>query len=107
MKFHADEHVAEAVVLGLRRRRFDVTTTAEVKLRGASDEEQLAHCYGENRVIVTHDADMIRLAAAGSSHAGIVYCHNRKYKVGELLLKLLALTGRVSDEEMKGRVEFL
>ena len=107
MKFHTDEHVAEAVTLGLRRRGFDVSTTPDAELLGVSDEEQLAHCLREERVMVSHDADMLRLAAAGATHCGIAYCHNQRYKTGELILRLLALVGRVSAAEMKNRVEFL
>jgi hypothetical protein len=57
--------------------------------------------------MVSHDPDIIRLAAAGISHAGIAYCHNQKYKPGELLMRLLMLSGRVSAEDMQNRVEFL
>jgi predicted nuclease of predicted toxin-antitoxin system len=65
MKFHADENVPEAVVLGLRRHGFDITTSADAKILGSTDEEQLAYCLREKRVIVSHDEDMLRLAAGG------------------------------------------
>lgn len=107
MKFHTDENVAEAVALGLRRRGFDVSTTVETGLRGASDEQQLAHAVAESRVIITHDADMLRLAAGGAPHAGVAYCHVQKYKPGQLLQRILALAGRVPADEMPGRIEFL
>jgi hypothetical protein len=57
--------------------------------------------------MVTHDTDMLRLAASGLSHAGGAYSRNQKYKTGELISKLLALAKRVSDDEIRGRVEFL
>jgi len=107
MKFHTDEHVSEAVALGLRRRGFNVTTTPQSGLLGVSDEEQLAHCRSEERVMVSHDADMLRLATSGVTHNGIAYCHNQRYKTGQLIRKLLALASRVSTAEMKNRIEFL
>lgn len=107
MKFHTDENVSETVALGLERRGFDVSTTPGAGLRGVSDEDQLAYCLREERVMVSHDADMLRLAAAGASHAGIAYCHNQRYKAGELIPKLLALAGRASPAEMRNRIEFL
>lgn len=107
MKFHTDEHVSEAVALGLRRRGFDVSTTPQAGLLGTTDEAQLAYCQREERVMVSHDADMLRLAAAGMMHAGIAYCHNQRYKSGKLILRLLTLAGRVSSDEMKNRIEFL
>ncbi|MDB5330177.1 MAG: hypothetical protein JWP03_1328 [Phycisphaerales bacterium] len=107
MRFHTDENVSEAVALGLRRRGFDVTTTKEAGLRGVTDEDQLAYALRESRVMISHDADMLRLASAGAPHAGLTYCHGQKYKVGQLLLKLLALAGRLPPQAMQGRVEFL
>jgi hypothetical protein len=37
VRFHLDEHVPPAIAEGLRRRRIDVTTTADAGLRGADD----------------------------------------------------------------------
>ena len=37
IKFYVDEHVATAVVKGLRQRGADVLTVLEAGLRGASD----------------------------------------------------------------------
>jgi len=107
MTFHTDEHVSEAVAQGLRRRGIDVTTTPQAGLLGTEDLEQLAFCRRENRVMVSHDTDMLRLAAAGVTHAGIAYCHNQKYKAGGLISRLLALSRRVPAEQMQNRVEFL
>ena len=42
IKFYVDEHVATAVVKGLRQRGADVLTVLEAGLRSASDEEHLA-----------------------------------------------------------------
>jgi len=102
-----DEHVPEVVSLGLRRRGIDVTTTVEAGLRGTSDEEQLSFALRESRVMVSHDPDMLRLASHGAQHAGIAYCHGQKYKVGQLVLKLLALANRIGSDSMNGRIEFL
>jgi predicted nuclease of predicted toxin-antitoxin system len=107
MKFHTDENVSDAVALGLARRGFDITTTTGAQLRGVSDEEQLAHCLKEQRVLVTHDADLLRLAASGTSHAGIAYCHIRQHKPGTLIQKLLALGAATTGDKMKNRIEFL
>lgn len=106
MKFHTDEHIAEAVALGLRRRGIDVTTTPQARLLGAADDVQLAYARSEGRVIVSHDPDMLRLAAAGTPHAGIAYCPHQKYNVGELISKLLMLAKRIETEKMINRVEF-
>jgi len=107
MRFHTDEHVPFAVVLGLRRRGLDVTTTPDAGLLGAPDEDQLGYCRREGRVMVSHDPDMLRLAAEGAAHAGIAHCHAQKYKTGQLIQRLLLLSSRVSASEMSNRIEFL
>lgn len=107
MTFHTDDNVAEAVALGLRRRGFDVTTTPEAGLRGASDEAQLAYCLVQGRVMISHDADMLRLASSGTPHAGVAYARNQRYPVGDLVRRLLALASRLTAGEMRNRVEFL
>ena len=61
IRFHLDESVAVAVAQGLRRRGVEVTTTSEAGLTSADDESQLAFALRERRVLVTQDADFIRL----------------------------------------------
>ena len=45
IRFHLDENVDGAIAEGLRRRSIDVTTTPDVGLIGASDEEQVAFAH--------------------------------------------------------------
>ena len=73
-----DEHVARAVVIGLRRRGVDVLTVPEAGTLGASDAEQLQRASDEERVIFTQDDDFLRLEAAGTDHAGIVYASQER-----------------------------
>ena len=79
-----DEHVARAVVLGLRQRGIDVMTVSEASLLGATDEEQLAFSRKEGRVFFTRDDDFLRLHASGLPHAGIVYT-SRRVSIGEMI----------------------
>ena len=39
IRYHLDEHMDNAVAVGLRRRGIDVTTTVEAGLMRASDQE--------------------------------------------------------------------
>lgn len=57
IKFYTDEHVAKAVVAGLRRRGVDVLTAPEAGLHPAADEEHLELAVQQGRVIFTQDAD--------------------------------------------------
>ncbi|MGH9673690.1 MAG: DUF5615 family PIN-like protein [Bryobacteraceae bacterium] len=59
--FHLDEHIPASIAAALRRRGIDVTTSAESGLLGANDAAQLSFAASAGRVLVTHDADFLRL----------------------------------------------
>jgi hypothetical protein len=107
IRFHLDEHVPAAVAVGLRRKGIDVTAPHEVGLTGALDPDHLNFARAEGRVIVTHDPDFTRLHAQGVSHAGIAYCHQEKYTVGELIGVLVVVHGVLTAEEMIDTLEYL
>ena len=107
VRFHLDEQVDVAIARALRRHGVDVTTTVEVGLRTASDEEQLSYARHEQRVLVTHDADFLRLAAAGSDHARIAFCPRIGRSIGEIIRSLLLIHEVLRPEEIERRVEYL
>ncbi len=71
------------------------------------DAAQLAYALKEGRVIVTHDADFLRMDARGVEHAGIAYCHRSAHSVGEIIRTLMLICEVLEPEELKGRVEYL
>ncbi len=77
IRYYTDEHVARAVVNGLRQRGIDVLSVVEAAMLGAEDEAHLVFGLAEQRVIFTQDADFLRLAAADKQHAGVVYTPQR------------------------------
>ena len=62
IRFHFDEHMDPDIAAALRRHGIDATTTIEAGLRTASDDSQLEYARAQRRVIVTDDADFLRLA---------------------------------------------
>ena len=107
IRFHLDESVTTLVGRLLRQRGIDVTLPADVTLVGASDEAHLDFARENGRVLVTHDADFLRLDQGESGHAGIVYCHQSKYVVAELLQMLLLVHAVYDENDMRGRVEYV
>ena len=103
IRFHLDENCSQAIAEELRRRDVDVTTTPEVGLLGALDEEQVAYCRVEGRVVFSYDEDMLRLAAAGVEHAGIACCQQRKRGIGDVVGRLYSSGSGLSPMRWLGR----
>lgn len=102
MKFYIDENVDPAVATGLRLRGIDAIATQEAGLKGSSDEQQIAFASVESRVIVTHDADLLRMDRRGVAHAGVVYVGANRNSLGHIIHKLVLLHETVSA---KGHAE--
>ena len=107
IRFHLDEDCHRAIAEGLRRRGIDVTTTPEIGLLSASDEEQAAQGRDTGRGIFTQDRDFLRLHAAGIPHAGIAYCHQQALSLGEIIAGLVLLWDHYEPEELRNRLEYL
>ena len=106
IKFYMDEHIPKAVTEGLRRRGVDVLTAQEAGMLGASDQDHLALAVKEKRVLLTRDADFLRMHATGERNHGIVFVpHN--VQVGSILRGLMVLFDVLTAEDMIGHVEFL
>ncbi len=69
LKFYLDEHVPSAITKGLQRRGVDALSAQNAGMLGASDEQHLALARGQQRVVVTQDADFLRLHEQGIEHA--------------------------------------
>lgn len=84
-----------------------MTTTVESGLRTHDDAAHLEFARASQRVIVTHDADFLRLASGTADHWGIAYCHRTSRSVGEIIRGLILMYEALTWDEMRGRVEFL
>ncbi len=107
IRFHLDECCDPVIADGLRRRRIDVTTSQEMGLLKAEDERQAAYGLAQNRVILTHDADFLRLQAADVPHAGIAFCRKDTLSIGEVIKRLVLIWEIYGPEEMVNRVEYI
>ncbi len=107
IRFHLDENCHPAIAGGLRRRGVDVTTTPDVGLVHASDDQQIAYALPLKRVIFTQDRDFLRLHAAGVPHPGIAYCDKDTKSIGAIITMLIVIWEVYEPEEMANRVEFI
>jgi predicted nuclease of predicted toxin-antitoxin system len=107
VRFHLDESVSNAIAYGLRRRGIDVTTTPELGLISASDDEQLAFALAQSRVLVTHNDDFVVLHRQGKPHAGIAYCGPQRRSLGDMIRILTLIWDVLAPAEMVNYIEFL
>jgi hypothetical protein len=107
LRFHLDESCDPRIAVALRLRGIDVTTANETQLLGATDESHLDFARQDRRAIMTHDADFLRLHAAGLEHTGIIYCHPRSRPLGEIIRLLVLLWELAEPAEMRQHVEYL
>src|SRR5438876_559794 len=107
IRFHLDESVSGALATALRQRHIDVTTPADAGLLGAADEKHLEFARSEQRVLVTHDDDFLRLHQQGISHCGIAYCHQQKRSLAKILNTLVLMVHCLGPADMQDKVEYL
>ncbi len=107
IRYQLDEHVGNAVAIGVRKLEIDIVTAAEIGLRGRPDIEVMSYARLNARVVVTNDRDYLIFDAAGVSHAGIVFWNQEFRTMGELIATLELIHGVYSSEDMVGRVEFV
>ena len=106
IRYYTDEHVAKAVIRGLRQRGVDVLTTPEANKSNAADEEHLQFALSEGRVIFTQDDDFLKLASSGQVHAGIVYTPQH-IPTGRIIQRLMLIYQVLEAEKMVGNIEYL
>ena len=107
IRFHLDENVDPVVAVALRQYGVDVTTAVDAGLRTKSDLEQLEFARQEERVVVTHDRDFLRMASADHEHFGIAYCQIGSRTVGELIRSLQLIYDVLQPDEMHNHIEYL
>jgi predicted nuclease of predicted toxin-antitoxin system len=106
LRFHLDESVNPAIAEGLRLRGIDCTTSREAGLLGASDPEQLAFATSQQRTLVTTDDDFLALASR-HPHAGILYWHQERRSIGEVIRRIVRLWEQSTSEAIRNQVMFL
>lgn len=104
--YYTDEHVANAVIRGLRQRGIDVLSVPEAGMMGATDEAHLVFAFERRRVLFTQDTDFLRLAATGIDHAGVVYA-TQTTSIGDIIRGLFLIYQVLEAEDMLGKIEYL
>jgi len=104
LKFYFDTHIARQVAIQLQNNGVDVVRCEDVGLAKASDTEHLEYAIKEGRVMVSVDADFLRLHAEylteGKHHTGIVRVNpESQANTGTIVKALLALYQEIESGE--------
>ena len=108
MKIYADENIENSIIEGLRRRKIEIVSAGELGLAGKPDEFHVKKAYEMKAVILTHDADFLRIASSPKvNHRGIIYSHPRNVSPGQCIRGVELITSILTDKEMENHIEFL
>ncbi len=106
LRYHLDEHLPSEIAHGLRRRQIECSTTNEAGLIAASDDKQLDYAIQEQRVLVTHDRDFVRMNTRRPDHFGIVLLTGDRH-FGAVIRDLETLAGTGATNDMRGVLMYL
>jgi predicted nuclease of predicted toxin-antitoxin system len=99
MQFKLDECLPGEYAAIIRNRGFNTVTVREQRAGGASDDDLLALCRGENRVLVTVDLGIANVIEYPPyAYAGVVVLRPRDYSRVDFTRAITALLDFVSSQ---------
>jgi hypothetical protein len=107
LRFYLDENVPIAVARQLKSRGIDALTVRDLDMLGEADVNHLQKATALGRVLCTHDADFLHIAASGFQHVGIVFGQQDIHYVGEWVNWLTLMHAIYTSEEMINRIEYM
>jgi predicted nuclease of predicted toxin-antitoxin system len=106
-----DVHVPRAVTTALRLRSIDVLTAQEDGSAKLDDDLLLQRATELGRILVSQDEDLLREGARrlreGEEFSGIVYAHQLRVTIGQMVEDLELIATATSKEEWSGRIAYL
>jgi predicted nuclease of predicted toxin-antitoxin system len=111
MPIFVDHHVHSGITKGLRRRGIDVLTAEEDGRASAPDDQLLERATALGRPIFTQDDDFLEIAdrwrQTGRHFAGVVYAHQLRATVGQIVTDLQLICEACVAEDLNETVIFL
>lgn len=107
IRFYMDENMDIEFAAQLVRRRIDAITVHDLGELGDADINHLQRATEMERVLVTHDADFLRLDAEDVKHAGIAFAKHYESSIGRIVKALVEFHATMSAEDVRGKVKFL
>ena len=111
VSFYMDVHVRRAVTVALRMRSIDVMTAQEDGAAELDDDPLLQRATDLGRGLVSQDDDLLREGVRrlrhGEDFSGVVYAHQLRITIGQMVEDLELIATATSPDEWRGRIEFL
>jgi hypothetical protein len=106
-----DVHIRRAVTSALRLRSIDVLTAQEDGAAELDDDRLLQRATELGRVLVSQDEDLLREGARWlrehKDFSGIIYAHQLRVTIGQMVQDLELIAAATSKEEWSGKIEYL
>ena len=106
-----DVHVRRAVTAALRLRSIDVLTAQEDGAAQLDDDRLLQRATDLGRILVSQDEDLLREGARrlrqGKDFSGIVYAHQLRVTIGQMVEDLELIAAVTSNDEWSGKIVYL
>jgi hypothetical protein len=106
-----DVHIRRAVTIALRLRSTDVLTAQEDGAAELDDHRLLQRATQLGRVLVSQDEDLLREGVRWlrehKDFSGIIYAHQLRITVGQMVDDLELISKGTSHAEWRGRIEYL
>jgi len=106
IRFYTDEHIATAVIRGIRRHGIEVLSVPDTGMFGATDDEHFMRAQADGRVIITQDQDFLAIAANNPGHGGIIFAA-QSVRIGAMIAGVVRIHQTLDPPDMIGRVEYL
>ncbi len=111
MALYMDVHVRRAITEALRVRGVDALTAQADGSARLSDAQLLNRARALNRVLFTHDTDLLAEAAqrqqTGEPFAGLIYAHPLRISLQQCIADLVLLAQATDPRDWCNHVEFL
>ena len=106
-----DVHVPRAVTTALRLRSIDILTAQEDGAATLDDDRLLQRATELGRILVSQDEDLLRegsrLQRDGGDFSGVVYAHQLRVTIGQMVKDLELIATATSLEDWHRRIEYL
>jgi predicted nuclease of predicted toxin-antitoxin system len=105
LRFHLDESLSPTIASAARLKALDITDSHGEALLGHSDYEQWEFSQRKGRILITSDADFLRICKENPYHFGIIFCLTQR--IGAIVKHLELLSQDVTEETMQGRIDYV